>query len=126
MLLVVLAATALLVGTPPPGRPAALAPAAGGQRAELAAERLAGGGVALTATLRDADGAPLDVAAVEVELSSAAAALEPLIRSMSRIGPGRYRTRIDGLAVGRWHVQIQARIDDFERARWSTVVELPK
>jgi len=124
VLFAVLAATALLVGTPPPARPSALAPAAGGQRAELVAERLAGGAVALTATLRDAGGTPLDVAAVDVELSLASAALEPLTRPMARIGPGRYRTRIDGLAGGRWRVELQARIDDFERARWSTDVEL--
>jgi copper transport protein len=124
VLLAVLAATALLVGTPPPSRPSALATAAGGQRAELVAERLPGGSVAFTATLRDSGGTPLDAAAVDVELSLASGALEPLTRSMARIGPGRYQTRIDGLAGGRWRVEIQARIDDFERARWSTEVEL--
>ena len=124
VLLAVLAATALLVVTPPPSRPASLAAAAGGQRAELVAERLANGGVAFTATLRDANGAPLDVAAADLELSLASAALEPLKRSMSRTGPGRYGVRVDGLAGGRWRVEVQARIDDFERARWSTEVDL--
>ena len=125
MVIAVLAATAVLVQTPPHRGPLSRSLEAGGRHATLTLDPGRAGRNAITAVLADAQGRALDVAAVEIDLSNPGAGIEPMRRTMQRVAAGRYQHEGGELAfAGTWQLEIRARIDDFERVSWSTRLDL--
>jgi len=141
LVLAVLGVTAVLVQTSPRGEPGLDAPgaatafaaapvsktlaAAGGRTATLTLAPARPGRNTLAVELRGADGRALDPAAVDVSISHPAAGIEPLQRAMRRTAAGRWVHEGTEWALGgTWRVEIRARLDDFEDARWSTEVDV--
>jgi copper transport protein len=109
--------TALLVQTPPP-RAAGFSSTSTGDAgsAELAVAPARAGRNVITVRLRDGQGRALEAAEVEIASSNVAAGVEPAARPMQRVRAGEYRRDAAELAFpGLWTLEVQARVDDFER-----------
>ena len=118
--------------TPPPRALAATAPIylhLHGERAmahiELAPVR--GRGATVQLQVLDGELRPLTVKEVALVLSNPAAGIEPVRRPAT--AEGEVNWRIEGLRLpvgGRWTVQVEILIGDFERLRLADEVELPR
>ena len=130
--IVVLSATAGLGAVPPPRalhvheahEPGhAIAIAAGGYAASIEIEPSTGR-YALTVRFATASGGAFDPKEATIRLELPATGIEPISRPLRRIALGIYRYDGSGMSFpGQWRITIEALIDDFEKATFTT--ELP-
>jgi hypothetical protein len=70
------------------------------------------GAATLTATLRDAGGAPLRGAAVSFECTMSHAGMAPVQASARETAPGRYEAPLEFTMAGEWIVIVRATLPD--------------
>ena len=98
-----------------------LTTASGSTRLRL---RAAAGGEALLVELRDADDRPLRVQSLEMALASAAAGIESLPRELTPDAGGGWRLPAQSVpGAGRWRVEIEVLVSDFERHTFRALLD---
>lgn len=130
LIVAVLAATAVLVQTPPhvatvQAEPLVRSLESKGMFATVTLDSGRAGRTHVTVVLGDARHQPLDAPEVEIAMSNPEAGIEAMTRPMRRVAPGTYRHEGGELAfAGTWQIEVRARIDDFERVEWRASVHL--
>jgi nitrogen fixation protein FixH len=73
-----------------------------------------GKAAALVVALRDADGKPMDGAAIAIEAQRPLEAQAPLAVELHYVGDGRYAASMDALRVGQWDIRLTVAADGHE------------